>query len=220
MSVINQPPAHESIVIETSMERFYAHRRKPHEMIILHPRTISGPFNALARHLLERHPCYGVAKAHDEMLQTLYSCEALEAMSGIPDALDDAMGLIVSDMNEMARQTGVQPFLRVIAPGGYAVGTYVYHEDTPKHLSALGACERLVCCYNGPTTEGLLEEDASFVSCGGDGPEYMAMPGAAPFRFGIGNIWRHACMGGEAPAFIHRAVDIPAGHPPRLMVVC
>lgn len=59
---------------------------------------------------------------------------------------------------------------------------------------------------------------------------YAPMPGAKPYSFGVGHLWRIACENTslprhisterlQAPPCIHRAPDTPPGDPPRLLLI-
>jgi hypothetical protein len=105
-----------------------------------------------------------------------------------------------------------------------------------------------LCTYFGPASEGLRNEDAlrrvdlvetrmELLRLSGgskDGDEfrewlsehsydlhYAPRPGARPFSFGIGNLWRIAVEwpGSEVPPCIHRAPEHGPGQPPRLLLI-
>jgi hypothetical protein len=50
---------------------------------------------------------------------------------------------------------------------------------------------------------------------------YVSAPGAQPFSFGVGNLWRIATEypGSPVPPCIHRAPETPPGDPPRLLLI-
>jgi hypothetical protein len=50
---------------------------------------------------------------------------------------------------------------------------------------------------------------------------YVPIPGARPFSFGIGNLWRIAVdyPGSPVPPCIHRAPPTLPGEPPRLLLI-
>ena len=50
---------------------------------------------------------------------------------------------------------------------------------------------------------------------------YVGLPGAQPFSFGFGNLWRIAVdyPGSPVPPCIHRAPDNLPGQPPRLLLI-
>lgn len=50
---------------------------------------------------------------------------------------------------------------------------------------------------------------------------YAALPGAQPWHFGVGNLWRIACdyPGSPVPPCVHRAPDTIPGQPPRLLLI-
>lgn len=125
-----------------------------------------------------------------------------------------------------------------------AVPTHVqsWHVD-----SATAAADTWLCTYHGAASEGLCNEEARrrievpetraalLADYGGaddEGfPEYLTeyfhdlhyapLPGARPFGFGRGNLWRIACEypGSPVPPCIHRAPPTLPDGPPRLLLI-
>jgi hypothetical protein len=104
-----------------------------------------------------------------------------------------------------------------------------------------------LCTYHGACSEGLRNDEALrkvdlpelraalLAEFGGDDDadfaeylselhydlHYAAAPGAQPFPFGIGHLWRIAVdwPGSPVPPCVHRAPDTLPGDPPRLLLI-
>lgn len=199
------------VVIVPDREMLWQYKCKD-ESAVMTPRRISGQFNELALSLLFRLNRRSKFHIYD--------------MASISQILDNAkfryraeLELIYADMKEIKTRLGLEPKLRLIKEYSGA-SVYRFHTDGADP-SGRDRLERVMCCYNGPTTEGLMKRDA--VAYGGF---YKCRDGAQPFHFGIGDIWIQACVDsyskinayGPDP-FIHRAVAIRASDPPRILVV-
>lgn len=149
----------------------------------------------------------------------------------------------------LLRDAGLAPMLDVITDypkdergGPVPTDVYSFHVD-----SAPVPADTYLCTYLGPESEGLLNEDAvrrvdveetraELIRLYGgeddaDFVEYLAencfdlhyvpMPGAKPYAFGIGNLWRLAIAYPASPVLpcIHRAPPQPPGTPPRLLLI-
>ena len=123
-----------------------------------------------------------------------------------------------------------------------ATDVYSFHAD-----SAPVVAETYLCSYCGAATEGLRNDEAQrrvdlpairaelLQRCPqekrSDFAEYLrencydlhyaALPGARPFSFGLGNLWRIAIdfPGSPVPPCLHRAPDTRPGQPPRLLLI-
>lgn len=119
---------------------------------------------------------------------------------------------------------------------------YSFHVD-----SSTVPTETILCTYAGRASEGLrLDQAQRMVDVdgtrakllerfGGDDDErfaeylreshlelhYKELPGAEPFSFGVGNLWRLAVQypGSPAPAFIHRAPAASGAPGTRLLLI-
>ena len=119
---------------------------------------------------------------------------------------------------------------------------YDFHVDSAPIESATW-----LCTYHGPASEGLRNEDAqrraenpatrAALLHDYGGPDdagfrefltehhydlhYTARPGALPYSFGLGHLWRIAVdwPGSPVPPCIHRAPHTIAGDPPRLLLI-
>jgi hypothetical protein len=104
-----------------------------------------------------------------------------------------------------------------------------------------------LCTYHGACSEGLRNEDAQrrvdipatraeLLKLYGGGEDagfreflnehcydlhYAAKPGAIPFAFGVGNLWRITTdwPGSPVPPCVHRAPETAPGDPPRLLLI-
>ncbi|RYD38656.1 MAG: hypothetical protein EOP87_01160 [Verrucomicrobiaceae bacterium] len=75
----------------------------------------------------------------------------------------------------------------------------------------------LLLLYGGEDDEGF----ADFLNANFYDLHYAPLPGAEPWSFGVGNLWRIACdyPGSPVPPCVHRAPDTIAGMPPRLLLI-
>ena len=127
-------------------------------------------------------------------------------------------------------------------PGPVATDVFSYHAD-----SATVETDTWLCTYHGSASEGLRNDEArrridapatraELLKCfGGEDDEafraylndrcydlhYEAIPGARPFAFGRGNLWRIAVdwPGSPVPPCIHRAPETFPGEPARLLLI-
>jgi len=75
----------------------------------------------------------------------------------------------------------------------------------------------LLALYGGADDEGFTE----FLNENFYDLHYAPLPGAEPWSFGVGNLWRIACdyPGSPVPPCVHRAPDTIPGAPPRLLLI-
>lgn len=80
-----------------------------------------------------------------------------------------------------------------------------------------GIRAELLALYGGADDEGFRE----FLNENFYDLHYAPLPGAEPWSFGIGNIWRIACdyPGSPVPPCVHRAPETIPGQPPRLLLI-
>jgi hypothetical protein len=159
-----------------------------------------------------------------------------------------AIASLLADQ-QLLREHDVEPALNCIhgyprdeAPGPVATDVFSYHAD-----SATVETDTWLCTYHGPSSEGLRNDEArqrvdvpatraELLKCfGGEDNEdfstylsehcfdlhYEPNPGARPFSFGRGNLWRIsvAWPGSRVPPCIHRAPATYPGQPPRLLLI-
>ena len=150
---------------------------------------------------------------------------------------------------QLLRELGVSPVLDCIrgyerddASAIVATDVYSFHAD-----SAPVEADTFLCSYTDPASEGIRNEDAQrrvdipairaelLRDFGGADDEdfreylsenrfdlhYAPVPGARPFSFGVGNLWRIAIEypGSPVPPCIHRAPATSPGDPARLLLI-
>jgi len=150
---------------------------------------------------------------------------------------------------QLLRELGVSPVLDCIrgyerdeATAVVATDVYSFHAD-----SAPVEADTFLCSYTDPASEGIRNEDAQrrvdipairaelLRAFGGADDEdfreylsenrfdlhYAPLPGARPFSFGVGNLWRIAIEypGSPVPPCIHRAPATSPGDPARLLLI-
>lgn len=159
-----------------------------------------------------------------------------------------ARDTLIADLR-LLRDRDLAPELNIIpaypkddASGPVPTDVYSYHAD-----SANVEADTFLCSYTVSSSEGLRPEDA--VRCA-DVPEirakllalhggsddasfaeflsenfydlhYVAAPGARPYTFGLGNLWRITTdwPGSPVPPCVHRAPATVPGQPPRLLLI-
>jgi hypothetical protein len=159
-----------------------------------------------------------------------------------------AVAALVEDL-ERLRAHGLAPVLDCIrryprdeTPGAVPTDVYSFHAD-----SATVETDTYLCSYAEAASEGLRNEEAErYVDQpeirtrllrefgGEDGDEfreylrdqcydlhYAPRPGARPFDFGLGHLWRIAVdyPGSPVPPCVHRAPETQPGRPPRLLLI-
>lgn len=198
-------------------------------------RTLPGDFTEVVEHLGVTE---GITTLDDSLLRSLPLSAAGKA----------AVEILIEDQ-QLLRAHGLSPILDCIhayprdeEPGAVRTDVYSFHAD-----SATVQADTYLCSYNESSSEGLRNDEAQrrvdipetraelLKLFGGDDNEefleflnencfdlhYAALPGAQPFSFGIGNIWRIAVdyPGSPVPPCIHRAPDPCPGRPPRLLLI-
>lgn len=159
-----------------------------------------------------------------------------------------AVAAMVEDLRRL-RERGLDPVLDCVhsylsdaVPELVPTDVFSFHVD-----SATAEADTFLCTYQGAPSEGLPnalarrkvdvleiraalleafggEDDAGFgehlSDCCYD-LHYEPLPGAQPFGFGVGNLWRIATQwpGSEALPCIHRAPAMPLGAPSRLLLI-
>jgi hypothetical protein len=159
-----------------------------------------------------------------------------------------AIEVLLADQR-LLREQGLDPvldcvdgYLRDEEPGPVPTDVYSFHAD-----SATVETDTYLCTYQGPASEGLRNDEAQrkvdlpdtraklLKLYGGPDDEafqeylkencfdlhYAAVPGAQPFSFGQGNLWRIAVQypGCPVPPCLHRAPETHSGAPPRLLLI-
>lgn len=199
------------------------------------PRTLQGDFGEVVQHLTQGD---GIESLDDGTLRGLPLSAAGHA----------AVDTLIQDQQYL-RSAGVSPVLDCIHryprddEGGIVpTDVYSFHAD-----SATVETDTYLCSYTEASSEGLRNEEAQryidqpeiraelLRRFGGTDDEafrdylrescydlhYLALPGARPFSFGLGNLWRIAVQypGSPVPPCIHRAPATVPGRPPRLLLI-
>lgn len=199
------------------------------------PRALRGDFAEVVSRLPRER---GIASIDDATLAAL----------DLSPAGQVARDFLLKDQ-ERLRGLDLDPVLDCI--NGYApstreeaIPTHVqsWHVD-----SATAEADTWLCTYVGASTEGLRNEDgqrrvdvaetrAALLECYGGADDgdfleyladhcydlhYQARPGARPWSFGLGNLWRIACEypGSPVRPCLHRAPATVAGQGPRLLLL-
>jgi hypothetical protein len=198
-------------------------------------RKLPGDFGDIARAFNATEP---ITVLDESMLRSLeLRAESLETVAFL---LEDLL---------LLRELGRDPVLNLItgyprddSAGPVVTDVFSFHAD-----SAPVEADTWLCTYHGSPSEGLLNEDAIkkiddpavraalLKEFGGQDDEefrewlsencfdlhYAAKPGAVPYSFGVGNLWRIAVdwPGSPVPPCVHRAPATIPGQP-RLLVIC
>lgn len=160
----------------------------------------------------------------------------------------EAVRVMVEDLRRL-RGHGLEPvldcidgYLRDAEPGPVPTDVMSFHAD-----SATGEADTYLCTYHGAPSEGLRNDEARLrvevpetraallELYGGEDDEgfrdflsencydlhYAPEPGAVPFGFGVGNLWRIAVAypGSPVPPCIHRAPETGEGDAKRLLLI-
>ena len=159
-----------------------------------------------------------------------------------------AREILIADLTAL-RDYDLQPSLDCIhstpqdtSGGPFPVDVLSYHAD-----SATVPADTYLCAYTEAASEGLRNEDAirrvdlpetraellklyggaddagfaAFLNEHFYDLHYAPRPGAQPFSFGLGNMWRIATdyPGNPVPPCVHRAPAAVPGRPPRLLLI-
>lgn len=199
------------------------------------PRPLPGDFAEVVRHLGSGE---GIVGLDEDRLRSL----ALTAAGRI------AVEFALEDLRQL-RAHGFAPELNCIYgyphdedDTAFPTDVYSFHADR-----APIAAETWLCTYHGAPSEGLPndqaerrievpalraellrryggEDDSAFAeyleeSC--HDLHYLPRPGAQPFSFGLGNLWRIAVAHPDSlvPPCIHRAPLTGPADPPRLLLI-
>jgi len=199
------------------------------------PRSLAGNFAEVVERLGAGE---GIVTLDDERLQTLQV--SAEGRVAIEQMLADQERLRALDREPVLNCIHAYP--RDEDSEAVATDVFSFHAD-----SAPVEADTWLCTYYGPPSEGLRNEEARrrvdipetraelLRLYGGADDEdfcewlndhcydlhYAPLPGAQPYSFGLGNIWRIAVEwpGSLVPPCVHRAPEHSASEPPRLLLI-
>ncbi len=226
MSPLSLPPDYPRIQLVSS---FHELAHTPFDRginALCWPRTLPGDFSEIVEHLTAGE---GITTLEDHQLHSLPVSPEGKA----------AIAILIADQHHL-RQHDRDPVLNCIHgyprdedPGPVPTDVFSFHAD-----SAPVEADTWLCTYHGPSSEGLRNDEAlrrvdipetrrALLAHYG-GPDdtafrdwlhencydlhYAPRPGARPFTFGIGHLWRIAVdwPGSPVPPCIHRAPDTTA----------
>ncbi len=198
-------------------------------------RTLAGDFGEVVARLAAGP---GITTIDDERLLSLTLSEAGQAAREI--LLQDQALLRGRDLLPVL--DSILGYTNEAEAGPVATHVQSWHVD-----SATVPADTYLCTYFGPSSEGLLNEEAQrrvdipetraelLREYGGEDDEdfrlwlndyyydlhYLPLPGARPYSFGLHHLWRVACEhpGAPVPPCIHRAPDTVPGAPARLLLI-
>ena len=235
MSLFVPPAGYSRIKLVHSFDELISTRFAGGVNALCWPRTLPGGFEEVLRHLPAPE---GITSLDDETLEELPLIGAGRA--AVAFMLDD---LHLLRGNDLAPELNhVNGFLRDADPGLMRTDVASFHAD-----SATIEADTWLCTYHGATSEGLRNDEAvrridvpetraallkqfggedgvafrEFLSGHCYDLHHAPAPGATPFVFGLGNLWRIATEhpGSPVPPCIHRAPDTVAGER-RLLLIC
>jgi hypothetical protein len=198
-------------------------------------RTLPGDFAEVVARLGEGE---GIVTLDEARLRGLPLSPAGKAAVDV--MLEDQQRLRAHDLDPVLNC--IYGYPRDEQPGPVPTDVFSFHVD-----SAPISTDTWLCTYHGPPSEGLpnvagkrwveIAETRAELLRLYDGKDddgfreflrencydlhYTPLPGARPYSFGVGHIWRIACEwpGSPVPPCIHRAPDTRHGQPPRLLLI-
>jgi hypothetical protein len=234
MPSFTPPPGYHRIRVVASFDELVATPLADGINAVCWARELTGDFATIARHFA---PGQERRTIDDDELQALATEPALQL----------AIDTLLADQRRL-RELGHRPQLDCLrdyprdVDAALPTDVYSFHQD-----SATVPTETFLCSYTGAASEGLRNDEAMpqielphvrerlLAEFGGaDGEDFVAWlrerhydlhhtprPGARPFSFGLGNLWRLAVRhpGCSVPACIHRAPDTAPSLPPRLLLI-
>ncbi len=235
MTPFTPPPGYKRIRVVDSFHELVTIPLEGDVNALCWERTLPGDFSKVVDLL---GVCEGVTTLDDARLNSL----PVSAAGRV------ALDLLLEDQRFL-RDLGLSPVLDCVQ--GYPrdeatrvvpTDVYSFHVDR-----ATGATDTYLCTYHGPASEGLRNDEAQqrvnipetraellklfgrednddfleYLSESCFDLHYVPVPGARPFSFGLGNLWRVAVdyPGSPVPPFIHRAPATQPGQPPRLLLI-
>jgi hypothetical protein len=228
------PSDYDRIKVVNSFDELVKTPMGPRINALCWQRTLDGNFNELAELL------------HNENEITPLDEELFSSLRLSPHG-QRAAEILLQD-RDLMRGHGLSPNIECIPgyhrdEGPVPTDVYSFHVD-----SATVQTDTYLCCYNGPATEGLRNDQAQrHIDIAATRAEllkqfqqeeepsdfdtylkencydlhYAGIDNAVPFSFGIGNLWRVAVQypGSPVPPCIHRAPATAPGQLPRLLLI-
>lgn len=229
------PPGYARIKVVRSFEELLGTPFADGVNALCWPRTLLGDFGEIVALL-------GVRDGIESLDQARLEALPLTAAGRI------AAEVMLADQ-ALLRARGLEPALDRIAsyprdesPGLVPTDVYSFHAD-----SAPVQADTWLCTYHGAPSEGVRNDEAQRCV---DVPEtraalrrefgpgddadfhaylrencydlhYVALPGAVPFSFGVGHLWRIAVEypGSPVPPCVHRAPETSRSASPRLLLI-
>ena len=229
------PPGYKRIQVVGSFEELVSTPFRDGVNAMCWPRELPGDFEEVVRSL---GAIEGISTLTDEHLRTLSLSAAGKIARDI--LLQDFEGLRSADLSP--NLDCIQAASRDLSGAPIARDVYSWHAD-----SATGPMDTFLCAYNTSASEGLRNEEAirrvdipetraellalfggkddhefeEFLTENYYDLHYLPLPGAQPFSFGLGNLWRIATDYPESPVppCIHRAPTTLPGSLPRLLLI-
>lgn len=234
MSSFVPPPGYSRIKLVNSFVELISTRFADGVNALCWPRTLPGGFEEVLRLLPAAE---GITSLDDDELAALPVGDA--GRLAVDFMLNDLRLLREHDLDPVLDH--VNGFLRDADPGPMRTDVASFHAD-----SATAEADTWLCTYFGPTSEGLRNDEAVqridvpdtraalLTQFGGPDDEsfreflaahsyhlhYAPAGLAAPFVFGVGNLWRIATEhpGCAVPPCIHRAPDTAVGQRRLLLI--
>lgn len=235
MSLFIPPPGYARIKVVKSFEELVSTPFEGEINALCWQRTLRGDFREVVEHLGATE---GITTLDESVLRSLPL--SVEGKAAVDILIED---------QQLLSSAGLSPILDCIRtyprdeePGPVPTDVYSFHAD-----SATVEADTWLCTYHGSPSEGLRNEQArryvdipeiraELLELFGQGDNadfveflnencydlhYTALPGAQPFSFGLGNLWRIAVdyPGSPVPPCIHRAPENLPGQPPRLLLI-
>ena len=228
------PSDYDRIKVVNSFDELLSTPMGPRVNAVCWARDLDGDFNELAELLREENE---ITPLDEELFSSL----------PLSTAGKRAAEILLQDRDLMHGQD-LSPNIECIPgyhrdEGPVPTDVYSFHVD-----SSTVQTDTYLCCYNGPATEGLRNDQArrhidipatraellkQFEQEGaaGDFETYLSencyhlhhagTENAVPFSFGVGNLWRVAVQypGSPVPPCIHRAPTTMPGQLPRLLLI-
>ncbi len=235
MTPPSPPPEHARIRVVGSFHELLTTPFTDGVNALCWPRVLPGDFTEVVRLL---GPGDGIFPLDEELLRSLPLSDAGRVAAGV--MLDDQRLLRAQDLEPEINC--IHHYLRDETDGPIATDVLSFHAD-----SATDETDTWLCTYHGFPSEGVANENtrprvdipeirAELLRLHG-GPDdktfreflaencydlhYALLPGARPYSFGMGNLWRIATdwPGSPVPPCIHRAPETQPGDPVRLLLI-